>query len=162
MVASELASGEIPKVVGFDGFYRGSRDRLYRALVMTTRDPEVSAEAVDEAMVRAAERWSVIGAYESPEGWAYRVALNWARSVFRRRKPLPKSDGLTWDVLPDPDVSRAVAGLPYKLRAVVVARYYLDWPNQQIADGLDIPIGTVKSRLHRGLARLEDELGGSR
>lgn len=153
---------ETPTVVGFDGFHRTNRDRLYRALVMTTRDPDVSSEAIDEAMARAAERWDTICAYDAPEGWVYRVALNWARSVFRRRRPLPRSSGLVWDALPDPDLTRAVAALPYKLRVVVVARYYLDWSNSEVAAGLDLPVGTVKSRLHRALERLGENLGGTR
>lgn len=158
---SELVSEEIPVVVSFDGFYRASRDRLCRSLDLTIRNPDLAAEAVDEAMARAAERWGVIGGYESPEGWVYRVALNWARSVFRRRRPALSTSGVVLDSLPDPDVSRAVECLPFKLRAVVVARYYLDWSVPQIADGLDVPVGTVKSRLHRALARLEADLGGS-
>lgn len=161
-MVAEVMSEEIPKVAGFDGFYREYREPLFQALAMTTRDADVSLEAIDEAMARAAERWDTVGAYQSPQGWVYRVALNWARSVFRRRRPLPRSSGVSYDVLPDPDVSRAVAGLPYKLRAVVVARYYLDWSNPQIAEGLHLPLGTVKSRLHRGLARLEQNLGGTR
>ncbi len=44
-------------------------------------------------------------------------------------------------------------------RAVVVAKYYLDWSEQQIADGLEIRPGTVKSRLSRALERLADDLG---
>jgi len=161
VVTAEMLSEEMPTVAGFDGFHRANRDRLYRALVMTTRDPDVASEAVDEAMSRAAERWKIIGTYAAPEGWVYRVALNWARSVFRRRKPLPRSSGLVWDALPDPDVTRAVAALPYKLRVVVVTRYYLDWSNPQIAEGLDIPLGTVKSRLHRALEHLGENLGGT-
>ena len=89
------------------------------------------------------------------------MALNWARSVFRRRRPLPWRGEALWDTLPDPDVSRAVADLPVKLRIVVVARFYLDWSVPEIADGLQIPTGTVKSRIHRALASLESELGGT-
>ena len=161
MVTAEPLSEEMPVVRGFDGFHKANRDRLYRALVMTTRDPDVASEAVDEAMARAAERWGAIGVYDAPDGWVYRVALNWARSVFRRRRPLPRSSGLVWDALPDPDVTSAVEGLPYKLRVVVVARYYLDWSTPQIAEGLDIPLGTVKSRLYRAHERLEKDLGGT-
>jgi RNA polymerase sigma-70 factor (ECF subfamily) len=112
-------------------------------------------------MTRAAQRWDVVGSYDSPEGWVYGVALNWARSVFRRRRPLPWRGEALWDTLPDPDVSRAVADLPVKLRIVVVARFYLDWSVPQIAEGLEIPTGTVKSRIHRALARLESDLGGT-
>ncbi|MFV9673482.1 MAG: RNA polymerase sigma factor [Acidimicrobiia bacterium] len=149
-------------VVGFDGFYRENRDRLYRALVMTVRDRDLAVEAVDEAMARAAERWATIGTYDSPEGWVYRVALNWSRSVFRRKLLPTVSPEMAWDALPDPDVARAVGGLRLKLRQVVVARYYLDWSVPQIADRLDIPQGTVKSRLHRALERLDNDLGGTR
>lgn len=159
---TEPDTGEMPVVIGFDGFYRTHRDRLYRALVMTIRDADVASEAIDEAMARAAERWASIGAYDAPEGWVYRVALNWARSVFRRKRPVLHPPELMWDALPDPDVTKAVAALPYKLRVVVVARYYLDWTNPEIATGLDIPLGTVKSRIHRALAQLETDLGGSR
>lgn len=159
MATSELASGEVPSIVGFDRFYRAHRDRLCRALDLTIRDSDLATEAIDEAMTRAAQRWDVIGAYDSPEGWVYRVALNWARSVFRRRRPLPWRGEALWDTLPDPDVSQAVAALPIKLRSVVVARYFLDWSVPQISEGLEVPEGTVKSRLHRALARLESDLG---
>ena len=159
MTTEELASGEVSAIVGFDGFYRAHRDRLCRALDLTIRDSDLAVEAIDEAMTRATQRWEAVGSYDSPEGWVYRVALNWARSVFRRRRPLPWRGEALWDTLPDPDVSRAVADLPVKLRIVVVARYYLDWSVPQIAEDLQIPEGTVKSRLHRALARLESELG---
>lgn len=159
MTADELVNMELRKIVGFDGFYRTHRDRLCRALDLTVRDSDLAIEAIDEAMTRAAQRWDVVGSYDSPEGWVYRVALNWARSVFRRRRPLPWRGEALWDTLPDPDVSRAVAGLPVKLRIVVVARFYLDWSVPQIAEGLQIPAGTVKSRIHRALARLESDLG---
>ena len=155
-------TGEIPIVISFDGFYRMHRDRLYRALVVTIRNADVASEAIDEAMARAAERWASVSEYDAPEGWVYRVALNWARSVFRRKRPVLHPAELVWDVLPDPDVTRAVAALPYKLRVVVVARYYLDWTNPEIVTGLGIPLGTVKSRIHRALAQLETSLGGCR
>jgi RNA polymerase sigma-70 factor (ECF subfamily) len=59
-------------------------------------------------------------------------------------------------------VTTAVARLPHRQRVVVVARYYLDWSTTQIADHLDIPLGTVKSRLHRALEHLAADLGGER
>jgi RNA polymerase sigma-70 factor (ECF subfamily) len=155
--------GEDRQPIDFDDFYRLHRDRLYRALVLTTREPDIAVEAVDEAMTRASERWDTVGTYENPAGWVYRVALNWARSFFRRRRRVgPEVAEVTWDKLPDPDVNDAVAALPYKHRSVIVARFYLDWSTPQIAAGLGLPLGTVKSRLHRALASLEETLGGER
>ena len=144
----------------FDEFYRSHHDRLYRAISLVTGQPDVAQDAVDEAMARAAERWDSISAYDAPEGWVYRVALNWATSFFRRRNRVwtrAPSDRV-WDQLPDPDVNRAVAALPATQRSVVIARYYLDWSLDQIAASLGIPSGTVKSRLNRALADLRNVL----
>ena len=161
MVTHEAVSEELPVVVGFDGFYLANRDRLYRALVLTIRNRDLAVEAIDEAMVRAYERWSTVGAYDSPEGWGYRVALNWSRSVLRRKRPQVAESEAVWDSPPDLDVARAVGSLSVKLRSVVVARYYRDWSVPQIAERLDSPPGTVKSRLHRALERVETSLGGN-
>lgn len=150
--------------VGFDEFYRRHRDRLARALALNIRDADLAADAVDEAMARVAERWGTVGSYASPEGWVYRVALNWSVSALRRRRLrwLRAPSHAQWDQLPNPDVNRAVAQLDPDRRAIVVARFYLDWTIEQIAVALELPAGTVKSRLSRTLDVLAEELGVSR
>jgi len=144
----------------FARFYADHHDRLYRALTLTIRDTDLAHEAIDEAMARAAERWNTVGGYDAPEGWVYRVALNWSRSVFRTRgrRWLRAPSIVECDRLPDPDVNNAIARLPHEQRVVVVARYYLDWPLADIATSLDVPVGTVKSRLSRAQKRLADML----
>lgn len=151
-------------VVGTD-FERihSQRNRLYRALALAVGDPTLAAEAVDEAMTRAYERWSVVSKYDNPEGWVYRVALNWARSVYRKtnRENL-WSDPPDWPVsdhIADHDVRVAIGRLPVKLRSVVVVRYLLDWSTIQTAEALGIPQATVKTRLRRALVRLAKDLG---
>ncbi len=141
----------------FEAFYREQRDRLYRALALTLRDPSLAADAVDEAFTRALERWSKIGGYERPEAWVYRVGLNWATSWFRRRRR--EVAGLferaaVADAVPDPALTRAVDELPPHQRAVVVLRLYADWPTDAVAEALGVPPGTVKSRLSRALEAL--------
>jgi DNA-directed RNA polymerase specialized sigma24 family protein len=49
-----------PAVRSFEGFYEGARPSLYRALALTLHYPDLAAEAVDEAMVRAYQRWSKV------------------------------------------------------------------------------------------------------
>jgi RNA polymerase sigma-70 factor (ECF subfamily) len=142
-----------------------SRDRLYRAVAMVVGDVGLAADAVDEAMARAYASWDRIGHYSSPEGWAYRVALNWARSVLRRRRQEDlwdqPPDGSVVEIPPDVELRSAVARLPAKFRTVVVARYYLDWSTSDTAEALDIPQGTVKTRSKRALARLAKDLEGT-
>ena len=135
---------------------------MYRGLLLTLRNPNAAAEAVDEAMRRALERWDVVGTYEHPDRWVYRVAYNRAVSIWRKTRreafDILVEPSLE-DGLPDPDVSRALARLAVHWRSVVVARYYLDWSTEITADALGIAEGTVKSCLSRAIKRLEAELG---
>jgi RNA polymerase sigma factor (sigma-70 family) len=55
----------------------------------------------------------------------------------------------------------AVRRLPARQRAVLVLRYHEDLPEAEVARLLGLPLGTVKSLAHRGLARLRGELGPS-
>ncbi len=133
----------------FDDFYSSHRDRIVRALALTVGDVHLAAEATDEAMVRAFERWKKISGYANPGGWVYRVGLNWARSRLRRRQVVVTAAAVFDDPIGSPEVVEALQKLSEDHRAVVVLRYYLDYPLQQIAETLDIALGTVKSRLHR-------------
>jgi RNA polymerase sigma factor (sigma-70 family) len=55
----------------------------------------------------------------------------------------------------------AVRCLPARQRAVLVLRYHQDLPEAEVARLLGLPVGTVKSLAHRGLARLRGELGST-
>lgn len=155
-----MVGGHI-KADGFEAFWSRERDRLYRALALTVGDPGLAAEAVDEAMARAWERWDRIAGYEAPAGWVYRVALNWATS--RRRKLMLRPtrfahelDRPVPDQLPDVDLAVQLDGLPRRQRTVVVLRFYLQFTPTEVARLLDLPAGTVRSDLHRALSRLRD------
>ncbi len=161
-VAIDLTVGEQSVDRDFDAFFRSHRDEIARALAFTVGSTQLAEDAVDEAMARAFQRWNVVGQYESPAGWVYRTALNWARSwrrsafrrarreerVARRDRPIEGS--------PDdrPDLQRALQGLSIDQRAVVVLRHYCDWSVTETADALGVSEGTVKSRTARALDAL--------
>jgi RNA polymerase sigma-70 factor (ECF subfamily) len=154
-------SVRIGSAASFDAFYRGAADKVRRALCLALADVELGTEATDEAMARACSRWTEVATYANPEGWVYRVGLNWARSRQRRRRwrdlrPVP--DHPAPEVPDDHDLSRALTRLTLEQRAVVVCRYLLDWTEDDTAAALDIPVGTVKSRLSRALHRLAQHL----
>jgi RNA polymerase sigma-70 factor (ECF subfamily) len=104
-------------------------------------------------MARAYQRWVRVGGLDNPGGWVYRVALNWACSVLRRRRrtPTPRVDRDVTDVGPisEPTILAALADLDVRQRAVVVCRHLLGWSEDETARALSTPVGTVKSRLHR-------------
>jgi RNA polymerase sigma-70 factor (ECF subfamily) len=152
----------LPAAAGaFTDFYRESRPRVVRALALTLGDTDLAAEATDEAMTRACQRWDQVHIMANPGGWVYRVGLNWARSVLRRRRlnrqPLYQPS-VGAPEIGEPAVHRALAELSVDHRAVVVCRYLLGWTVEETANALDMPVGTVKSRLNRASKQLAARL----
>jgi len=147
----------------FDAFFAANHASVVRALGLALGNDELGRDAASEGFARALQRWGKVSRYDNPAGWVYRVGLNWARS--RRRKTFRESP-LT--AAPRTAVAAnerdlrlvpALQRLSADHRDVVVAKFYLDWSEQRIADALDIRPGTVKSRLSRALQRLADDLG---
>lgn len=146
----------------FEDFYVSSASRIRRTLSVILGDSELAGDATDEAMTKACERWNRISRFENPAGWVYRVGLNWAKRQIRRSSydvtPLAEPTRTGEPAIPDPSLWKALDRLSTDHRTVVVLRYSEDWSVAQIADALGIPAGTVKSRLHRALKQLREEL----
>lgn len=161
----ETTVEDVSTTMSFETFCAAESNRLARALALALNNRELGRDAAAEGLTKAWERWSKVSRYDNPTGWVYRVGLNWGRSRLRRRRR-----EITTDVFPergvaDPAIDDAVATAMRQLssdhRAVVVGRLYLDWSEADLAAALDIPTGTVKSRLSRALAQLEQTLGAT-
>ncbi|MGF1617005.1 MAG: RNA polymerase sigma factor [Acidimicrobiia bacterium] len=148
----------------FDAFYRAGYTALSRALILAIGDRDMAVEATDEAFTKALERWPELATYDNPEGWIYRVGVNWAKTRIKKRSAtsigLLDQDGYL-DDLPEPELLAAVVRLPIKFRSVLVARFFLDWSVGQTAAALNIPEGTVKTRQARAIRSLKRRLGDS-
>lgn len=145
----------------FTVFYNNSYRKIAAALSSTLRDHALGTEAADEAMARCYARWETVGTYDNPEGWVYRVGLNWALSWHRklvRHRNLPQPEPVQPRMPVDPQIEEALADLDMRLRSVIVCRILLDWSTDETAAVLRLKPGTVKSRLHRGLGRLAETL----
>lgn len=155
--------------------------RLYRIALAYLRRPDDALDVVQETFVKAythAARWD--GAAEVAP-WLTRIAVNQAIDVYRRgRRRLGKEEALD-EAAPqglamgDPSPERRVLGqeigehvdsalriLPERQRAIFVLRHYEELSLQEIAQTLDMSLGTVKSSLHRAVARLRERLEGVR
>jgi RNA polymerase sigma-70 factor (ECF subfamily) len=159
-----VQKGDLVFVESFEAWYDREHDRMVATLLLTTGNPDLAAESVDEACSRALERWTRVVAMESPTGWVYRVALNHARRIARRktieerltrrvvqRSDLPTSGSEIWEL---------VRGLSDRQRQVIMLRHVADLPEGQIARILGISRGTVSSTLHDAHQRLGRLLGG--
>jgi RNA polymerase sigma-70 factor (ECF subfamily) len=147
--------------ITFDEFYAAARPDISRALALALGDVDLAMEATDEALARAYERWPLVRRLDRPEGWVYRVAMNWALSILRRRKrsdhKLYMPDDTTVSIS-DPDLHAALGELDVKHRTVIVCRHLLGWSVADTAAALRVREGTVKSRLSRATAILQSRL----
>lgn len=137
--------------------YAGCFRRLVVQLYAVTGDLNEAQEAVQEAFVRALTDPDRFADLENPEAWLRRVAVNTARSRHRRRRILAR---LLPRLLPTPAVADptpehvalmdALRSLPEGQRHAIALHYLADLPIDEVADALDVSVGTVKSRLSRG------------
>jgi RNA polymerase sigma-70 factor, ECF subfamily len=135
--------------------------RAALALTGSRQTAEDVAQDAFERAFRALERFEG-GSFGA---WLHRIVVNRALDVIRAERPslnLDVAAGLAAEDdrgrLSDGDFLAAVACLADERRVVVVLRYGLDYTLAQIAEFLNLPLGTVQSRLHRALAELRIQL----
>ena len=128
--------------------------RLAVALVDTTEQAE---EVVQDAFAALYLRYRTVA---NPVGYLRVSVLNGGRRVLRRRRLVRRQPDprLEYDHLGFNHVLDAVRRLPPQQRNAVLLRYELQLSDAEIADTLGVPIGTVKSTLHRAVVRLRAEI----
>jgi RNA polymerase sigma-70 factor, ECF subfamily len=142
---------------------------VHRVCLDVLRDPQAAEDATQEAFVRI---WRGAAGVDVRRGsqtaWLFTVARNAARNLARIRVPLPQEDvdGPDGDDIEERLLQRfwvrgALTRLPVDEREVLALAYFADLSHSQIAERLGQPLGTVKTRIRRGLARLAD-LGAER
>ncbi|MDF1514635.1 MAG: sigma-70 family RNA polymerase sigma factor [Anaerolineae bacterium] len=133
-------------------------------------DSTLAEDAAQEAFIRA---WQHLHTYQPKAAfrtWLCRIALNAAKNLLRQEKPVADVDNFDFrDVKASPEqsyvnnekalsVQKAVIGLPEASRAALILREYEGFSYQEIAETLDIPIGTVMSRLNYARKSLRQTL----
>ena len=153
--------------VALEQLFRLHWQRAYRAALVVVGDAAAAEDIAQEsflAAVRALDRFD----RRRPFGpWLHRIVVNraidWARARSLRREI--SVDGLAEPVAAErvgggraDELAVALSSLGVEQRAVIVLRYLLDYTPGEIAELLDLPRGTVNSRLRRGLDRLGEAL----
>ena len=146
---------------------------LYTVAYRLTGNHEDAQDLVQDVLLRV-NRGLATYRPGSLEGWLSRITTNafLDRVRARKRRPLvalpddpervlpaavSADEALAQAQLPD-DVQGALLGLPEDFRAAVVLCDVVGFSYQDIAEALELPVGTVRSRIHRGRARLREVL----
>jgi RNA polymerase sigma-70 factor (ECF subfamily) len=151
----------VQQVDDFDSFYRASRSRLLGFVYALTGDVAEAQDAVQEAFVRAWQRWSTVSEHADPEAWVRLTAARIAVSRWRQLRSRARAyvqHGLPPPV-PEPDtdtveVVRALRQLPEEQRVALALYHLVGLTVADVARETGVPVGTTKARLARGRAAL--------
>lgn len=148
--------------------WRSERPSLIRAIYLTCGDLDLAAEVVDQAFLSVFARLRS-APVEDVRAYLWRTAFNQSRRSRAAQRRLEAAVDLasrsTRNTIggldehdPHEEVLLSLARLSPQTRVVLVLRYYGDFTNAQIANHQSIPVGTVKSLIHRGLASMRGDL----
>ena len=139
-------------------------DAAYRLARAVLHDPSEAQDATHDALLQAWRKWSTVRDPSRFQQWFDRILVNTCRNRLQRASRWQARDISTEVALAGRDpigqaddrdvLGKAIATLSPDQRVVVALRYYRDLPVDEIAIRLDIPAGTVHSRLHYALKHL--------
>ena len=155
---------------------------LYSAALRMTRNPADAEDLVQETYLRAYRGYGGFTEGTNLKAWRYRILTNTFINRYRAKQRRPVEDDLgdiedlylykrignveasrsaedtLFDLFTDDEVKQALEDLPENFRLPVLLADVEDFSYKEIAEILDIPIGTVMSRLHRGTKAMQNAL----
>jgi len=172
---TRLRSGDVEAVAALMERYQ---HRLYRYLLRLVRQPATAEDLFQQTWLRVMERIRNYDPQRSFEGWLFALAHNLAIDLLRRGRlesldePLPSGDsraeiiesggpGALEQLLSQERagwLAESLAELPVVFREVLTLRFEEEMRLEEIASVLSLPLGTVKTRLHRALKHLRQSL----
>jgi RNA polymerase sigma-70 factor (ECF subfamily) len=152
-------------------------DAMYRVALRLTGNPADAEDLVQDATLRAYRSWDRFTLGTNAKGWLLTILRNLFINEYRRRRRQPETvdldtiepftvfekvqedpQGAFFDRIVDDEVLRAVDALPEVFREAVMLSDVEGLSYEEIAKVLDVPVGTVKSRLYRGRRMLQAKL----
>jgi len=155
------ARGGAPEAV--EELFRLHWRGLWQAAYAVTGRRELANDVAQEAFVRAVSSLERFDDLKPFRPWLTRIAVNLAIDELRRERRLDPGQAAEPAAQAEPPetddrVVRAVARLGPERRLIVALHYWLDYPTPEIARLLELPLGTVASRLSRALEELRVDL----
>jgi RNA polymerase sigma-70 factor (ECF subfamily) len=169
----------------FEGLIQPLLDSMYRTALRMTKNPADAEDLVQETCLKAYRYFDRFEDGSNVKAWLFKILTNLFINSYRKRvkEPTPvefdeaedyflysqmlKTGAVSehhgpekdlFDRMLGSDVSEAIDALPDDFRIVVVMAFVEGLSYEEISDALDVPMGTVKSRLHRGRKMLQKSL----
>lgn len=178
---SQLTRDEIKKQKDFDEEIIPHMDALYNFALRLTTDPNDAEDLVQDTIVKAYRFFSSYEKGTNAKAWMFRILKNSFINNYRKTSKKPSQvdydevssyyesiraertetsdlEDLMFREMMDDDLSTALKRLPEDFRTVVLLCDVEGYTYEEIANMLDVPIGTIRSRLHRGRNLLKTEL----
>jgi RNA polymerase sigma-70 factor, ECF subfamily len=159
-------------------------DSLYAGALRMTRNPADAEDLVQETMLRAYRAFDRFEEGTNPKAWLFRILTNAYINVYRKRQREPQQisseevedfdlyrelklhdaqydetpERVVLDSLVDSDILQAIEDLPEQFRLAVMLSDIEGFSYAEMAEIMDVPMGTVMSRLHRGRKALQKRL----
>ena len=159
-------------------------DSLYGAALRMTRKPQDAEDLVQETMLRAYRAFDRFEAGTNLKAWLFRILTNAYINTYRKKQREPQKvsadelqdfdlyrelknhdpqfsdtpENIVLDSLVDSDITEAIDDLPEQFRLAVVLSDVEQFSYAEMAEIMDVPMGTVMSRLHRGRKALQKRL----
>jgi RNA polymerase sigma-70 factor (ECF subfamily) len=164
------------QTAAFGILVRKYQDRLFNSMVHLLRNPADAEDVVQDAFLQALRKLDTFQGNSQFYTWLFRIARNTAISKLRRRKPtvsLESTDSQQRLDFPDDGptpatemerrerqtgLMRAMDRLSSEHRAILILREMEEQNYETISEILDLPVGTVRSRLHRARLQLKEFL----
>src|SRR5699024_209206 len=157
------------------------QDRMYQHCLRMLGNNHEAEDIAQEAFIRAYVNIHTFDHNRKFSTWLYRIATNLTIDRLRKRKPdyhldaeIRGTEGLDWysqlatkERLPEEElqnlelqnyIHKQIASLPKIYRSIIMLRYLEEFSLKEISEILDIPLGTVKTRIHRGREVLRKKL----
>lgn len=143
---------------------------ITHSMFRIVRDHDLAADITQQAFVSAYENLSSFDPTHRFFSWLYRIAWNDAINCYqncKNNKPLDQYEIPSRDPSPEDrllakeqmvGLKRAIGDLEYKYRVVIVLRHFLDLSYAEIGRTVDLPVSTVRSRIHTARALLREDL----
>lgn len=164
-----LGAGTVALRMEFDPFFHAHFEKVARAAALVTRDAAAGQDLAQEAFMRLLERWGTMESDDHARNFAFKVAVNLARSHLRKHGRLslyglrgpdtpgtssPTGSSDAWFGMAD-----ALGALSPRQRACVVLVDYVDMDPAAVAAALGMSVATVRVHLMRGRRALREALG---